>query len=134
VLLDGDDGVADQVRAIVPDGVHATLELIGTPTLPDSLAATRVHGTVCSTGALSNVFVVPDFFPAAYLPNGVRLTGYGGDASDLPRAVLQDALDAIAAGEVTVPISKTYSLDEIVQAHRDMEDNRATGKLVVSIN
>ncbi|HEY6759097.1 MAG TPA: zinc-binding dehydrogenase [Baekduia sp.] len=132
VLVDGAGGVAAQVRALVPDGVDAVLELVGTPTLPDSLAATRVHGTVCCTGALSNVFIVPDFYPTAYIPSGVRLTGYGGDASDLPRAVLQDFLDALAAGDATFPISKTYTMDEIVEAHRDMEADRATGKLVVS--
>jgi NADPH2:quinone reductase len=29
-------------------------ELVGTPTLPDTLRATRVHGTVSFTGMLSN--------------------------------------------------------------------------------
>src|SRR5947209_2384668 len=48
-----DDGaVACQVRKIVPDGVHAALELVGTPTLPDTLAAVRVHVTVCFPGLL----------------------------------------------------------------------------------
>jgi NADPH:quinone reductase len=46
-----DDGrIAERVRGIVPDGVDAAIELVGTPTLPDTLAATRVHGTVCFTG------------------------------------------------------------------------------------
>ena len=50
-----DDGaVAGQVRKIVPEGVSAALELVGTPTLPDTLAAVRVHGTVCFTGMLSD--------------------------------------------------------------------------------
>ena len=30
---------------------------------------------------------------------GVRLTAYGGDASDLPPAVLQEFLDTVAAGD-----------------------------------
>ncbi|MCB0994170.1 MAG: zinc-binding dehydrogenase, partial [Acidimicrobiales bacterium] len=53
VLVD-DGNVAEAVRAIVPDGVDAALELVGTPTLPDTLRATRVHGVVCFTGMLSN--------------------------------------------------------------------------------
>jgi NADPH2:quinone reductase len=97
VVLD-DGAIASRVRELVPGGVDATLELIGTPTLRDSLAATRVHGVVCSAGYLSNQWTVPDFYPAGDLPNGVRLTGYSGDASDLPPAVLQDFLDAIATG------------------------------------
>jgi NADPH:quinone reductase-like Zn-dependent oxidoreductase len=91
VVLD-DGAIAPRVRELVPGGVDATLELVGTPTLRDSLDATRVHGVVCSAGYLSNEWIVPDFYPAGFLPNGVRLTGYGGDASDLPQAVLQDFL------------------------------------------
>lgn len=127
-----DDGnVATQVRDIIPDGVDTALELVGTPTLPDTLRATRVHGVVCFTGMLSNQWTVPDFYPIEYLPRGVRLTAYGGDASDLPAPVLQSFLDAVAAGDAVVPIHRIYQLEEIAQAHADMEAGRATGKLVV---
>jgi NADPH:quinone reductase-like Zn-dependent oxidoreductase len=127
-----DDGdVAAQVRHHIPDGVDTALELVGTPTLPDTLRATRVHGVVCFTGMLSNEWTVRDFYPIEYLPNGVRLTAYGGDASDLPQGVLQEFLDAVAAGDARVPIQGTYRLDEIALAHADMEAGRATGKLVV---
>jgi NADPH:quinone reductase-like Zn-dependent oxidoreductase len=130
VLVD-DGNIADQARAIVPDGVDAALELVGTPTLPDTLRATRVHGVVCFTGMLSNQWTVRDFYPIDYLPRGVRLTAYGGDATDLPATVLQDFFDAVAAGDAVVPIHRTYRLDDIAAAHADMEAGRATGKLVV---
>lgn len=127
-----DDGnVAAQVRGIFPDGVDTALELVGTPTLPDTLRATPVHGVVCFTGMLSNQWTVRDFYPIEYLPRGVRLAAYGGDATDLPAAVLQGFLDAVAAGEALVPIHRVYRLDEIAQAHADMEAGRATEKLVV---
>jgi NADPH:quinone reductase len=80
---------------------------------------------------LSNQWTVADFYPIEYIPSGVRLTAYGGDAADLPTDVLQSYLDAVAAGRLTVPTDRTYSLDEIAQAHADMEHGRATGKLVV---
>jgi NADPH:quinone reductase-like Zn-dependent oxidoreductase len=131
VIVD-DGAIAARVREVVPGGVDATLELIGTPTLRDSLDATRVHGVVCSAGYLSNEWVVPEFYPAGFLPNGVRLTGYFGGASDLPPAVLQDYLDAVAAGGATVPIAKIYTMDEIATAHDDMEHDRVAGKLVVA--
>jgi NADPH:quinone reductase len=130
-----DDGtVAGRVREIVPAGVDAALELVGTPTLPDTLAATRVHGTVCFAGMLSNEWTVPDFYPIGYLPSGVRLTGYSGEASDLPAPVLQRYLDRIAAGELAVPVDRVYRLDDIATAHADMEANRAAGKLVVLVD
>ena len=129
-----DEGeVAPKVRAIVPDGVDAALELIGTPTLPDTLRATRVHGVVCFTGMLSNQWTVRDFYPIDYLPRGVRLSAYGGEASDLPPEVLQQFLDDVAAGRARVPISHVYRFEEIVQAHAAMEAGTATGKLVVVV-
>jgi NADPH:quinone reductase-like Zn-dependent oxidoreductase len=130
VLVDDGD-VATQARAIVPDGVDAALELVGTNTLPDTLRATAVHGVVCFTGMLSNQWTVADFYPIDYIPSGVRLTAYGGEAADLPTEVLQGYLDAVAEGRLTVPIHRTYRLDEIAQAHADMEHGSATGKLVV---
>jgi NADPH2:quinone reductase len=132
VLID-DGNVARQVREILPAGVDTALELVGTPTLPDTLRSTREHGVVCFTGMLSNVWTVRDFYPIDYIPRAVRLTAYGGDAKDLPPRVLQDYLDAVAAGNAVVPIDRVYEFDQIVEAHAAMEAGDATGKLVVTI-
>ena len=127
-----DDGdVAAQVRALLPAGVDAALELVGTPTLPDTLRATRVHGTVCFTGMLSNEWTVHDFYPIGYLPTGVRLTAYGGDATDLPADVLQRFLDRIAAGALSLGPVHTYPLTAVREAHRDLEEGNRVGKLVL---
>jgi NADPH:quinone reductase len=126
-----DDGrVAQAVHHILPNGVDAALELVGTPTLPDTLRATRVHGTVCFTGMLSNQWTVEQFYPIDYIPRGVRLTAYAGGASDLPAAVLQTYLDRVASGSISVGLVQTYALKDIAQAHADMEHNRVFGKLV----
>lgn len=133
VLIDTGQ-IAPAVRQVLPEGVDAALELVGTPTLPDTLAATRIHGTVCFTGMLSNQWTVPNFYPIGYIPNGVGLTAYGGESADLPAAVLQRYLDKIAAGTVTFAPAHVYTMDEIRQAHDDMEHNRAVGKLVVRVS
>jgi len=86
---------------------------------------------VCFTGMLSNQWTVRDFYPIDYLPRGVRLTAYGGGAADLPPGLLQSFLDSVAAGTAAVPIGRVYRLDQIVQAHTDMEANQVGGKLVV---
>jgi NADPH:quinone reductase-like Zn-dependent oxidoreductase len=131
VLIDDGD-VARQVRRILPAGADTALELVGTPTLPDTLRSVRVHGVVCFAGMLSNQWIVRDFYPIDYLPRGVRLTAYGGEAADLPADLLQRYLDDVAAGRALVPIGHVYRFDQIVQAHADMEANRASGKLVVT--
>lgn len=128
-LLD-DGNIAAQVQAILPGGVDAALELVGTPTLPDTLASTKVHGTVCFTGMLSNQWIVPDFYPIGYLPQGVRLTAYGGEAGNLPAAVLQDYLDRIAAGRTSLGPIHSYPLEQIQAAHHDLEQGTHVGKLV----
>ncbi|MCZ2262064.1 zinc-binding dehydrogenase [Isoptericola sp. QY 916] len=130
VLIDDGD-VARQVRDLLPDGVDGAIELVGTPTLPDTLRATRVHGTVCFTGMLSNEWTVRDFYPIAYLPSGVRLTGYGGEAENLPADVLQAYLDDVAAGRAVVPVDRVFDLDHVRDAHALMESGDASGKLVV---
>jgi NADPH:quinone reductase len=55
-----------------------------------------------------------------------------GDAADLPPQLLRDFLDAVAAGMAGVPIGRVYRFDQIVEAHTDMEQNRVSGKLVVT--
>lgn len=130
VLVD-DGEVAAQVHEVLGDGVDTALELVGTPTLPDTLRATRRHGVVCFAGMLSNRWTVPDFYPIDYLPRGVRLTAYGGEATDLPASVLQGFLDDVAAGRATVPLGQVFPIERIRDAHSIMEGDRATGKIVV---
>ncbi len=130
-----DDGnVAAKVRDIVPDGVNAALELIGTNVLPDTLRATAVHGTVCFTGMLSDNWTIPDFYPIGYLPNGVRLTAYGGESSDLPAAAFQRYVDLVANGKLPIRIDRVFTMEEIGEAHRIVQDGAAVGKLVVRVN
>jgi len=130
VILD-DGHIAGRVHTLVPGGVDAALELIGTPTLPDTLRSTRVHGVVCFTGMLSNQWTVDKFYPIEYIPRGVRLTAYSGDAADLPPAVLQGFIDAVRDGAAVVPIGAVYQIDQIVEAHTAMEEGRVAGKIVV---
>ena len=99
-LVDDGDSRRGGPRRSCPDGVDIALELVGTPTLPDTLRATRVHGVVCFSGMLSNEWTVPDFYPIGYIPNGVRLTGLRRRSNDLPAAVLQTFLDDVAAGRL----------------------------------
>lgn len=130
-----DDGhIADRVRELVPGGVDGAVELVGVNVLRDTLRATRTGGTVCFTGMLSDQWTIHDFYPMDWLPNGVRLTAYSGEAGNLSRATLQGFLDAVASGRAVVPIGRVYRLDQIVQAHHDLEDNRVGGKGVVVLD
>ena len=126
-----DDGkVAPRLREAEPSGVHTVLELVGVPTLRDSLAATAVHRTVCFSGMLSDSWTIPNFYPMDWIPNGVRLTTYSGQAQDLPAEVLQRTLDRIESGDLDLLPIHSYPLADIAQAHEDMASGRHVGKLV----
>ena len=97
VLIDGGT-VEPAVRKILPDGVDGAVELVGVNVLRDTLRSVRTGGTVCFTGMLSDQWTIADFYPMDWLPNGVRLTAFSGEAADLPAPVLQEFLDAVAVG------------------------------------
>jgi NADPH:quinone reductase-like Zn-dependent oxidoreductase len=65
------------------------------------------------------------------IPTAVCLTTYAGGAEDFMRTPLQELVDQIAAGTLRPQVGRVFSIDQIVEAHRCMEENRAGGKIVV---
>jgi NADPH:quinone reductase-like Zn-dependent oxidoreductase len=65
------------------------------------------------------------------IPTAVSLTTYAGEAEDFMRTPLEDLAEQIAADTLRVQIGKVFRLEEIVEAHRCMEENKAGGKIVV---
>lgn len=126
--------IATEVRRILGAGVDGAIELVGVEVMHDTLRATRQGGTVCFTGMLSDQWTIPEFYPMDWLPNGVRLTAYSGEADGLPAPVLQEYLDAVGTGAAPVPVGRVYRMSDIVQAHRDLEANVVGGKAVVVLD
>jgi NADPH:quinone reductase-like Zn-dependent oxidoreductase len=46
---------------------------------------------------------------------------------------LDELAGQIVKGTLKVLIGKTFKLEETVEAHRTMEENKASGKIVVSV-
>ncbi|GAA4054034.1 zinc-binding dehydrogenase [Actinomadura miaoliensis] len=130
-----DDGrLAEKIRALVPEGVDAALELVGCTVLPDTFRCVRVHGTVCFTGALAGGWSIPDFTPFM-IRNGVRLTSYAGTATDLPPQVFHQQLQAIADGRLKALVARTYrGLEQVRDAQADVESGATLGKHVVLLD
>ena len=127
-----DDGeVAPKVKALLPGGVDKVLELVGGNGIRDSLKCVRKQGIVCQTGYLSNNWRIDGFSPLGEIPSSVYLTSYAGENHNLPPELLQTFLDNVASGKLNIKIDRIFSLDEIVEAHSYMENNKASGKLVV---
>jgi NADPH:quinone reductase-like Zn-dependent oxidoreductase len=107
------------------------LELIGVTSLADSLQCCRDGAIVCMTGIVGNKWSLADFSPMDVIPTAVCLTIYAGENEDFMRTPYEELAQQIAAGSLRIPIGRTFPLDEIVEAHRFMEENRAGGKIVV---
>ncbi|WP_297691944.1 zinc-binding alcohol dehydrogenase family protein [uncultured Eudoraea sp.] len=132
VLIDNGT-VSPELRTLFPEGVNKVLELIGIKTLKDSLKCIKPKGIVCMTGILGGEWTLKEFTPMGDIPSLGRLTVYMGDAANLRKELLQDFIDAVENGEITLNIDKVFSLEEIVEAHTYMESNQAKGKLVVEL-
>ncbi len=132
VLLDTGESLTARVQAVWPEGPDYVLDLVGTSTVVNSLHLVRRGGTVCVSGSLSG-WLIPDFEPIAMIPSGTKLTAFHSDdfKGSAGTTVLQRVIDQVEAGVYRPNIDRVFGLDDIVAAHRHMENNRAAGKVVV---
>lgn len=112
-------------------GADKVLELIGVTTLRDSLRCAKKGGLVCMTGIVGNQWSFDHFSPMEAIPTAVGLTAYAGEVEDFMAMPLQELVDQVADGSLRVQVGKVFRLDEIVEAHRLMDENKAGGKIVV---
>jgi NADPH:quinone reductase-like Zn-dependent oxidoreductase len=130
VLID-DGSLSIKVRQVFPEGVDKVLELVGTSTLKDSLRCAAHGGVVCMTGMLSEQWSISDFAPMEYLPAAVNLTVYDSGQIRIDKESFQQFIRDVEAGVIRLSISRTFRLDEIIEAHQLMDSNSAGGKIVV---
>ena len=123
--------VSEEVRKIWPNGADKVLELVGTTSLLDSLSSVARGGICCMTGMVGNAWAIKDFEVMGAIPTAVCLTTYQGDEKDFVNTPLEEMVQQIKAGSLKVNAGKTFKLEEIVEAHRTMEENRAGGKIVL---
>ncbi|MGW4526877.1 zinc-binding dehydrogenase [Amycolatopsis sp. NPDC004378] len=124
-----DDGSTD-LGPVWPGGPDRVLDLVGARTAVASLRLVRRGGTVCVAGSLSG-WSIADFQPVAMIPSGTRLTAFHSDDMKGRAEVLQRIVDEVEAGVYRPNVDRVFALDDIVEAHRYMEEDRAAGKLVV---
>jgi NADPH:quinone reductase-like Zn-dependent oxidoreductase len=118
------------MHSLWPEGPDYVLDLVGASTTVDSLHLVRRGGTVCVAGSLSG-WTIPSFEAIAMIPSGTKLTAFHSDTMKGNAGALQRIVDEVEAGVYRPNIDRVFSLDDIVKAHDYMENNQATGKVVV---
>lgn len=128
--------IAPEVRRLFPQGVDGVLELIGTLSLLDSLKCPGTRGIVCYAGLLGNAWRLEQFEPMPAIPSTVRLTVYTTHIVTAANSTvpLQQIVRGIEAGRLRLNLDRVFRFDDIAAAHQYMEENRATGKLVVTVD
>jgi NADPH:quinone reductase-like Zn-dependent oxidoreductase len=138
VLID-DGHLADQVQqlGLVVDGVF---DLVGNSVLRDSVRIVRPGGRVCQLGFLGGLEPVAEFNPIADLPTGVQFSFYGSafvlgtESFPLADIPLQEMVTKAEEGRYKAKPVRGFGFEEIVEAHRAMEEGLAAGKMVVAVN
>lgn len=123
-------GIAGEVRALCPGGVDGALELVGLPaTVADTADAIGDGGRLCHTGLLGDSWDAP----LAAMPRNVSYSFANSESVRAERwtPITQTIVDRVAAGAYDANIFRVFAFDELRDAHVCMEENRATGKLVV---
>jgi NADPH2:quinone reductase len=118
--------------------LDAVLDLVGNSTILDSLNMLRRGGRACLAGWLGGLAPIHDFNPLLQMASGVHLTFFGSfvfgtpvfPLSDVP---LQAIATDIAAGRYQAKPARVFRFEDIREAHRAMDANQATGKMVVVI-
>ena len=111
------DGLADRVRALVPDGVDAAIDLQGTDTVQAALELGVSPSRIATIAAGPNP------------PGGAVATGGGQAAPDALERIAQ----ALADGRLILPIEATFPIDRIADAVALQRGGHVRGKVVITV-
>lgn len=117
------------------DGVAAVYDGVGRSTFDASLASLAIRGTLALFGAASGPVppVDPQRLNAAgsvYLTRPSR-PHFIRSRDEFARRT-NALFESIAAGTLTVTVGRHYSLKDAAQAHRDLQDRKTIGSVVLT--
>jgi len=135
VLVLGRDDLPLRVREITGgEGADVVYDSVGKDTFMTSLDCLRRFGLMVSYGNASGP--VPPIAPLELSKRGSlfltrpTLFDYIAPRRDLERAA-RELFEVIGRGVVRIEIGQTYALEDVAQAHRDLEARRTTGSTVL---
>jgi NADPH:quinone reductase len=137
VLLESTE-LSKRVRERHPQGIDAVLDIVGNTTVLDSLAMLRRGGEACLVGFLGGGGPL-SLEPVFQMPSGVRFSVFasaivtGNAEFPLSEIPFQDIVDRVASGAYRAKPAKVFRFEDIQAAHRLMESNEASGKIVVRV-
>ena len=139
-----DEELEEKIPELFPRGADVVLELVGPDMVQRALSFTARYGTAVCTGVLTKEWDIRDFRPAM-IPTCRNLSFYGmtnrgslgpdDEGLEIVEDVLKYVISKVNDGtfKKEVFFDKVLELKDIGAAHQYMEDNKAVGKVVVTI-
>ena len=117
-------------------GVKVVYDSVGKDTWDKSLDCLSPFGLMASFGNASGV--VPPFAPGILGAKGsiyvTRQTLFTHIATrESTQAMADDLFDVVTSGKVTIRIDQRYRLEDVQQAHRDLEARKTTGCTILTL-
>jgi NADPH2:quinone reductase len=134
ILYTQKDFEAETKRLTENKGVHVVYDGVGKSTFEKGLNVLRPRGYMVLFGGASGA--VPPFDPIALSQKGSlfltrpSLVHYIATRQELEQRS-RDVFSAVAAGKLKLRIGHVYKLEEVQQAHRDLEGRKTTGKILL---
>jgi NADPH:quinone reductase-like Zn-dependent oxidoreductase len=132
LILVDDDTIVPELEKSIPNGVDKILELVGTTTLQTSFKMLKHGGILCMSGILGGSWALEHFAPMDFIPSGSYFTIFDSQNVSLDSLIIMFAF--LKNHHIKPPIARVFTLDEIADAHRLMEQNTANGKIVVVVD
>ena len=117
-------------------GVKVVYDSVGKDTWDKSLDCLRPFGLMASFGNSSGV--VPPFAPGSLAAKGsiyvTRQTLFTHIATrESTQAMVDDLFAMVSSGKVKINIEQRYPLEQVQQAHRDLEARKTTGSTILTL-
>jgi NADPH2:quinone reductase len=117
-------------------GVKVVYDSVGKDTWDKSIECLRPFGLMASFGASSGA--VPPFPPSMLGSKGsiyvTRQTLFSHIATrESTQEMADDLFEAVTSGKVKIHIAQRYPMEQVQQAHRDLEARKTTGSTILTL-
>jgi NADPH:quinone reductase-like Zn-dependent oxidoreductase len=128
---------AAELKAAVPAGVDVVLDVVGGDEANRNLASVRTRGTIVQVGLMGGGQTSVNL--GLLLVKRVTWVGTTLRARPIEEKVaicqrfVAEVLPLLEDGRLRPVIDSRFALDDIVEAHRRMEANANTGKILIDV-
>ena len=125
VIVNDGSSFHRDVRGILPGGVDAAIDCVGSDTLGSTLKAMKRNGRVAVVGTINPEPLSLKL--GTIVVNGLSMLGSDGTN----RKAIRETMTLVKNGSIKIAIDRTMPLAEAAEAHRLLEQRQVSGRIVL---